>query len=294
MSNPDDTGTQEGITIASKPRNSKTILNEVEKLFSSPEPTELQIAKTLLITKRLGELTASSKPTEISTINSKTYRGFIHPESKIIRNFMVDPFCLNDDEIYKVFLETIGEFYRVPAWKELGPMQVSLNAINRAIGKYFGNYYGTQKTEDRNQRFNLDHNSSDSININLSELKGKNLAVCAEKATVAQNLLTFIGIESTLIFSSNCILSEGKPATGHAYVVFKTENGFFIYDPTNPIIATGDEERVSSVYPAIYAINEQEYELLMSGGEVVVSHSNLKTVGKQLIKDEPQKRIYAG
>ena len=294
MAERDGDSGQEQVATASTPSDSQIMLSKLEALFEVAEATELESAANLLINERLSELLASSRPTELSLITAKAHAGFVHPESKVIRNYMVDALHPNDDEVYKVFLDTIGEFYQVSAWKERGIKQITFNAINRAVGKYFGNHYGTKNTEGMNQELYLDHTAADSDDINLSELKGKNLAVCAEKATVAQNLLTFMGIESTLIFSSNCRLTEGEPTTGHAYPIFRTEKGIFIYDPTNPIIALDTEEKVSSVYPAIYPINEEEYERLMSGGEVEVSHSDLKTVDGALVKDEPQKRIYAG
>ena len=166
----------------------------------------------------------------------------------------------------------------------------------RTIGNYFGNHWATGTAENKNRSFYLDRSSSDSEDIHLNELKGKQIGVCAEKAAVAQNLLSFLGYESYLVASSNCRLeSPDKPDPGgHMFNIIKSGENQLIFDPTNSSLIMEDDGSVHTVMPAIYPLNTEEYQLIMNGGQVTVVHNDGIWDGNQTIKGPDQTRIYGG
>lgn len=271
------------------------VLSEVDGIFKIGNPEERKQKSSDFVAERLKSLTEASTRKEISLL-SPAYKGFIHPESGIRRNFLVDPFHIDDPELYDVLLDTLGEFRQSPNWQGKSLREIVPFAVILAIGKYYGNYWAYNSTEAENQEFYMEHSTATSEDISLKELKGKGFAVCAEKASAAQNLLAFLGYDIELIASNKCRLEspEQDDRGGHMFNVISSESGHFIFDPTNPSLLEDNERKVVSFLPANYRINEDEYQSLIKGGQVEVTHNDGKWDGTQAIKGSDAKRIYGG
>lgn len=274
--------------------NKDQILSKVDDLLQIQDETE-RVKKTAEFIDEWSKiLTKHATPREFSLL-SRQRKGFLHPESGIRRTFIVDPFMVDDPEIYKLLIDTFREFKSSSGWKEKSLREVAPYAILRTIGNYFGNHWGTNSTEDDNKTFYLDRSRSNSEDIHLNELKGKGMAVCAEKAAVAQNLLSFLGYESELVASSKCRLeSPEQDQGGHMFNVIKSDDRFFIFDPTNPILSKKEDGSVHTVMPSFYPINQEDHQRLMNGGQVEVTRNDGIWDGQQTTKGPDQKRIYGG
>ena len=244
------------------------------------------------IGERLKELAKEvpAKQRMLSLVNSRAEGQFIHPETEIKRNLIVDSLRINDPEIYKYLLASFAKFYK--SWNKPEVKKTTGHSIIYALGDYFGNYLGTGNTEARNVEFYMDHTTANSEPINLSELKGKKLAVCAEKATVAHNYLKFLGIDSHVIFSNDCKLDESN--NGHAYVVYANKKGRFIFDLSNPVLIEDANGKITGVNPAIYKISEEDYNHLLNrdGQQVTVQHIDQKLDNGKYTSKAPQSRVY--
>lgn len=104
--------------------------------------------------------------------------------------------------------------------------------------------------------------------------------------------LKFLGIDSYVVFSNNCKL--GDSTDGHAYVIFSTKNGRFIFDPTNPILVEDNEGKINSVNPALYKISEEDYNHLLNRDnyQITVQHIDQKLDNGKYIPQQPQTRVY--
>lgn len=268
------------------------VMADLQVIMNIEDPEIQQQAMQVFIEKRLKELQKEvpEKQNTLSLVGNRAEGQFIHPETEIKRSWMVDGFKVNDPEIYTVLLENLRKIYK--HWNKPNLRQITGHSVIYALSEYFGNHFGTQNTEARNREFYSDHTTADSETINLSELKGKNLAVCAEKATVAHNYLKFLGIDSHVVFSNNCKL--GDSTDGHAYVIFATKNGRFIFDPTNPILVEDNEGKINSVNPALYKISEEDYNHLLNrdNHQVAVQHIDQKLDNGKYVPQEPQNRVY--
>ncbi len=245
------------------------------------------------VAERLKELMASSEIKNLGIMYGRFYKGFIRPESKIQRSPMVDPFHIDDSELYEGLFENIKEFKQYEGWKDKELRAILPEVIQYTISKYFGNAAGTTNTDRDNQSFYLDHSDVSSEDLSIKELKGKRIAVCAEKATVAQNLVSFVGLESYIVLSE-CKLGEGKEQF-HAYNILKTNKGYFIYDPTNPRLELEEgTNHLKNTNAAIYKITDEEFLKLENGGDVTVEHTDFSVdgLGKKSIKTD--ERVYSG
>lgn len=176
---------------------------------------------------------------------------------------------MDDPGIYTELMDTIREFRKKSGWDTYPMRQVVTYAIQYAIGRYFGNHTTGPEQESENQQFYMDRSSVDSQPFSISELKKKGIAVCAEKATTAHNMLNFLSFDSKLIFSNNCKLIETDKNSGHAFVVVKSSRGSFIYDPTNPRI-----DGAGALSPALFKLTSAQAEEFASGRAVSVAQDN--------------------
>lgn len=266
------------------------IINKIEKIIENPEEIELFIKERLL------ELKKNNNPVEISTLSKQWYSGFIHPDSIIRRSFMVEPFRVNDDLVYQDLFSIMKEFKNSTVRKNKTLKEMMPSVVNHTIVKYFGNFISYSDTEQKNQDFYLNHDNPNLPNVSLSELKGKGIAVCAEKSALAENLTSFLGLESYLVVSNSCKANPDDKNGLHAYNIWKTKNGYFIFDPTNPHLNfEKDTNKVLNYYPSVYPISEENFNAIKNGGLVNVKHEDMISDSDgNFFEKKTSERIYGG
>jgi hypothetical protein len=275
---------EENKEINTKSETIENITHQIDESLESPEQSKA------FVEQRVEALEKESTPREISVAN-RYQKGFINPDSEVKRNMLFDGFKINDKELYVTLMETYAEFKNSPSWEGKSTRDMTLYAIQYAIGKYFGNHSPAGNTEQENQSFYMDHSTYDSEAINLEDLKGKNIAVCAEKAAAAQNLLAFAGAESEMVLSES-ELNPGKKEF-HLFNVIKSSKGHFIFDPTNPQHNNNKETNSTYFLPALYPIDEEKYNGLMQGEDVEVEHTDL-VIDAEGQHPTKTKRVYGG
>lgn len=274
--------------------NRDQVLGEIGSLLEIQDSAERSQQETRFIDDRLTLLTQSSVPREFSLMSAPR-RGFLHPESGIMRNFMVNPFHVDDPEIYKMLLETFKEFKADPTWQQRTLREIAPFAILRTIGNYFGNHWATTSTDHKNREFYMDRSGVGTEDIHLQEIKGKGIAVCAEKGAVAQNLLTFLGYDSQIVASDIChIASDPDETPGHIYNVVTSGAHHLIFDPTNPVLVHDAQGNILHAMPAFFPISDNDYQELMKGGLITVTHNDVVSNGQTSEKGPDEERIYGG
>lgn len=274
------------------------ILSEIESIISEKDETLRAERIDDFVNKRVAELTASSKIRTLTFANGvgTIEEGFIHPDTIIQRQVFVDGLKINDNEVYKVLIESFRQFKTEPGWASKSIREIAQQAITRTLGVYFGNYTSTKNSEMLNRKFYSEHASSSSDSISVSEFKGRAMAVCAEKAPTAENLLTFMGYDSELFMSTNNRLNSPDidEENGHLFLVVSNENGHFVYDPTNPVVVSNSDGSFYNTFPANYGISDEQYKSLKDGGQVSVTHTDLIWNGTAYQNKESDVRIYGG
>lgn len=265
-------------------------LNLIENIVN--ENNEEQENK--FIDSELQRLDSDTEKKMLSLMSNNFYEGYINSHSEVKRTFMFDGFMVDDPDLYKELFKTIRMFKQTPGWENMPFRQIALNAVQWTLHSYFGNALANQNTEQLNRDLYMNHISVDSENIHLSELKGKALAVCAEKAASAQNLIVFLGLDSYLVFSPESkLMPDNDKGEAHAYNIIKSDNGLTLYDPTNlaRIGMTPDGKQNYGSY--LYKLTEEQFETLKTGGEVPVTIKE-SVVKDGKIEEVESTRIYGG
>lgn len=265
------------------------ILAELEQVLAEPEEKQLEY-----IEKRVATLSEAAKSGEMSHVGRGIHKGFLGLKMEIRRNMIVDPFVMDDNDLYTDLFETIQKFKATNGWKEKTLREIIPIAIQWTLSKYFGNIDAGSNTETQNQEFYLDHTSADSPSISIKELKGKGFAVCAEKGAAAQNLLAFVGLESNLIASSGCRIPAEAKEGAHYYILVNGPKGDAIYDPANPRLIRDKDGKLISYGPAMYPVTKEQSQSLVSGESITIEHIDEKMdENGQRIPDK-YSRLYAG
>lgn len=184
------------------------------------------------------------------------------------------------DELYGVLKDKIEE--RKPeTFSDLS------ECIFGVVHEYFGDY---SNIAERMENYpDLDY-ISDGVEIGkVSNLKGKNSAMCVERAMVSQNLLNFLGIKS--FYKSSGILNNGKSEV-HSYNLVEYDGKYYVFDATIPTLVDG------VINPLIAEIPFEVYEMISNpkssiGYSIEVSHYNpLRNEDKHIVYDSGRKQVF--
>ena len=167
----------------------------------------------------------------------------------------------------------INEVYEIIKRKIPNIENMSINEICSIVFETVYEYFGG--FENVNQRMkhykDMDFIESEDDYGKISDLKGKNSAMCVERAALSQNLLIDLGIKS--IYKSSNIMVNGKLET-HAYNLIDYNDEYYIYDATIP---TFDDD-TKTITPLVAKISKEAFESismpLFDGCSVLVSHYN--------------------
>lgn len=250
------------------------------------------------VLKRLHWLTDEVKPTRLSLFNRTFYKGFIHPQSDILRNEWSEALRVDDTDLYVLFIKTIDQIRTQPAWVGRPVRDLVAAAMQETIGLYFGTFAGDEGTEQRNQDFYLELARKGKLSgmkhFSINELKGKSVAVCVEKATAAQNLMAFKGLDSFLVFSAKCAIKGVPNEPPHVYNIVHSDRGFFIFDPTNPSVIKKPHGEIAAYRPAAYEITKEQFAILKDGGAVEVAHADYLLRDDGTESATMKRRVYGG
>lgn len=171
------------------------------------------------IDERLDELYSNSQERRlVGYENTLPLKGFI-PRETIIDNGGSYYYIKNNDYIY----EFINELRENNITDE--------NKILKSIYYFLNKYFGIDGDEERRlDIFNQNTNGNDYPDISV--LKGKNAAMCSERAAIAQNLFSFLGIESYYISGK---IDTRKEQGEHAFNIIKYNGKTVIYDATRDV-----------------------------------------------------------
>ena len=155
------------------------------------------------------------------------------------------------------------------------------------VYNYFGDY--SNISERMNYYKDLDFIESDEDIGKVSDLKGKNAAMCVERAMLSQNLLKSLGIDST--YKCSGIKNNGNDEM-HAYNLIKYNEKYYIFDSTIPTLVDG------KISPIITEVPENIYNKIISplsdtGASVEVEHYNpLASENKKIVYDAGRELYY--
>ena len=134
--------------------------------------------------------------------------------------------------------------------------------MEKFINRYFGiatdnasrveifNNIAWENTETDEEYFNAIDNNK------IGDLKGKNAAMCTERAAVAQQLLSLFGFES--YYCMGCV-DLGDRQEAHSFNIVKRKNDYAILDYSMPVSSYKLDGSSISYYPFVGLMSEEEF-----------------------------------
>lgn len=251
-------------------------MENVESNISNQDSSFSQISTEKLVKDKINTLQIEDKNKVFGCGKDsiKIHHGFIDETMKIKSNEHFDSLVLDDPSLYTDFFDFIKD-------KTIQNEPHGISFVQDFLYSYFG------ANGDQLSRIDIYASGKLGTNISVSELKGKNAALCSERAAVSQNLLTLLGYQSDLIYCQ--INYQGKEKFGdHVANIITAQNGRkFIYDPQNPVLLD------TGYVPAISSINNEQYENFINKGFYDFDYSTIKKLYPDNSIVDNRKRTYS-
>lgn len=160
-------------------------------------------------------------------------------------------------------------------------------------------YFGVRNLEINRLAYYLKSGKSSDVEdekvCSLSQIKSVGVAECAEKVSVANNVLLMLdklGLFKEDVIYLNGLLNmdgimEGHAFLGLSHINSKGDRIYLIYDVINPEIIEYNSEEF--YHPALYLLTEEEYKAFINGE--VFNNSKFILSNTYPLKSE---RIYSG
>lgn len=198
------------------------------------DQTEFEAQKDAFTVSRIQALEAQAPSVEgaIDSL-SDAYEGFLRPDVEVRTAPHRQGFLLDDPKIYESILDETRTFYgqykntlKNDPSNKMAYFKAALFATQRAQEAYFGNVSPNNEQKDAHDQLALAteiHSIADF----------KNVGQCVQRSAVANNMLQFLGVPTSLRFGYMDIEGQGK--VGHTFLLVKTPQGRMrLYDPMNP------------------------------------------------------------
>lgn len=202
-------------------------------------------------------------------------------------------FSIDKNGIEELLSSIINRLNDIKSKDDFNKMIGLFNIIQSEMNRYFG--IDDQLFREQFYVLNGKVDETEDKICSMSSIKGQGIAKCAEKASVANNILLLLNKMDLFPYEINYVNSliemQGEKS-GHAYLEFSRINSagnrvHIIYDVTNPEVVLSGGKKYS--YPAVYSLSEEKFELFLQGG----SFDNSCFIMNQ-IYPVTEKRVYSG
>ena len=225
---------------------------------------------------------------ESSNFSSKPIMttGIISPESTIcIQPMFGIEFELDKDGMSEI-IKMLENKWTAKTESERKNLLSVLTDIYSITEEYLGGH-GISATR-QNAYFQATDNR-----LNLSEIKGKNIGLCAERAAIGHQLLSILERAGLTNFKSFLTNSQMTTDTRepHSFIVLKHKKDSskqYIFDIENPLEYKTSESSEPKLGIALYPMTEEEYEAFKEG-KSIVPQSIYEQFGMQVVS---AKRFY--
>ena len=222
-------------------------------------------------------------------LNSKiiVHKGFIPPDTKIkYSNYSMNTYSMNTDDYFYEFARFIKK-YQI---KNKG-------SLVKLIQNFINNYFGLPSSKDMRDAYfddlafkttKTDEEYFQKLEqLTIGNLKGKKIAMCTERAAIAQNLLSFFGIDT--YYCMGC-LDNNAVQEAHCFNIAKAKENFILLDYSVPVSIFNNNKLIDYA-PFQGTINQSDIEKKLFDGEVLEfsSYEYIQESGK--IKKVPTSEI---
>ena len=205
---------------------------------------------------------------ESSNFSSKPIMttGIISPDSTIcIQPIFGIEFELDKEGMNNI-IEMLENSWNAKSENERKNLLSILTDIYSITEEYLGGH-GIQSTRQK-AYFQATNNR-----LNLSEIKGKNIGLCAERAAMGHQLLSILEKADLINFESILTNSHMTMDTiePHSFIVLKHKKDSskqYIFDIENPLEYKMNESSEPRLGVALYSMTEEEYKAFKEGKSI--------------------------
>ena len=219
-----------------------------------------------IISKRVDELEKNAiKTKEIGNVerpneNASHHKGFISKDTKVCYSYAYEGYSISLTDYLYDFINYIKNN--------------NLSPTPYIVFKFLDEYFG--------ERTNVDIRNSN-IFKDISDFKHSGNAMCTERAALANNILSFIGLET--YFCDGSIYHPNGDSGEHAFLIIKTEKGnYSLYDPTYSVYYDNQD------HPFICRLSEEIANRILTSSPIEPSDRNLVTVPEWYVKEVDGKK----
>lgn len=198
--------------------------------------------------------------------------GYIPKTTKLKKDsFDIASFVLDDTSYYKQVVDFIRDAKDnniINTEKDIVNNNYIMQIIQCAIINYLGLYSNESKRNALyNSRADIDNNI-----LSIKEFKRNGTAMCAEKSSMSQNILAFLGYDPMMIYGYMST-NKGVNNQAHAYNCIIRNGKAMLVDFTNPSCKDGQYYR-----PSCYPVNGENLSKFMKGkAQIEVEHKDFYT-----------------
>lgn len=168
----------------------------------------------------------------LATTKIPSHKGFISPESRIkYSNFSMNMYSMKTtDYIY--------DFAKYVKKNNINNRGTLVKYVENFINSYFGISNGTDMRDTYFDQIAFQTTTTDDEyfekleNLEIGDLKGKNVAMCTERAALAQNLLSLFGFD--VYYCMGCVSNNGKEES-HCFNIARAKDTFMLLDYSIPV-----------------------------------------------------------
>lgn len=201
------------------------------------------------------------------------HKGIIHEQTRISNS---------DSDFVIKNREYMYEFVKLLKARNVKTIASALNLIY----PYIINYFGLDSNSEKRIEYYVKSNEKIP---DVSLLKNKNAAVCAERAAIVQNLFSLLGIESYYCIGN---ISTKQGSEPHAFNVINYLDSYYVYDASSDVPIIKDGKTVSYGH-YLCNIKEEEFDkLLRTNTPIAIADSYLVISENKMYRVENGKRVY--
>lgn len=207
--------------------------------------------------KRLGFADGGLVTSRISA-----HKGFISPDSRIkYSNLSMNAYSMATNDYFFEFAKFLKRWH-------VNNKGMLVKVIENFINGYFGISNGYDMRDDYFDQIAFQTTMTDDEyfekldNLKIGDLKGKNIAMCTERAAMAQNLLSLFGFD--VYYCMGCVDNGGKEEA-HCFNIARAKNTFMLLDYSLPVTIF-ENGRAIDYAPFQGSINIDELENILANG----------------------------
>ena len=156
------------------------------------------------------------------------HKGYIKKDTKFVYGFSISPEGIVENEGSYYYLKDQQYIYDFCKFIRQFDIEDEYDLFEKIL-LFMRKYFGRIKKADRNDMFHMIYDKEGNSfplkkEHDLNWFKGRGSAMCSEFATMAQNLLSVLGVESYIVLGAQKIGQYDVDSHAYNFVTFKEKN----------------------------------------------------------------------